>query len=299
MIRSVYFDDFADIRSAVSQRLLAVTDITLPTDGSAGPPPFDIEPLEKWLFEAYVRHYKDDTTRHGAFWAGFSDALETFLPSGSQNLECISRCAELLEHISNDPSIANVKKESFVQVNTLLARSTSMVSNGRNDSKTDTQSEANVLRLKTALFKIAFFTEQAPSFAAVLQTELDLRQVVLAATGAGPQLNTPLIADAICWLLRAWAHLGNRDILRRGLVTQWCMASDDHRERFEHGTRAMERVMQRCGENNDLVIWAELISAACGTPLAAGARRATTPRYFSGFKQRHDPVKFSISNRET
>lgn len=273
MTQSAYFDEFTAIKAAVSQRLLAKTAADLAQDGLAGPMPFDIEPLEKWLFEAYVRHYKDDLNRCDAFWVGFADALEKLLTTGTQNVECISRCAELLEHISNDPKVANVKKESFVEVNRLLALPAGPIK---------TEDESAALQLKTALLKIALFTTQQSYLTSVLQTDVDLRATVSLATSTVPLPSAQLISDAICWLFRAWSHTGNRDLSRRSLVRQWCVAAPDHLERLMHCAQAMERVMRRLGAVEELVIWTELVSSASNTPpppSAPSARRVSTPRY--------------------
>lgn len=273
MTQSAYFDEFTAIKAAVSQRLLAKTEADLPQDGSAGPMPFDIEPLEKWLFEAYVRHYKDDVNRRDAFWVGFADALEKLLTTGTQNVECISRCAELLEHISNDPKVANVKKESFVDVNRLLARPLGPIR---------ITGESEALQIKTALLKIALFTTQPSYLTSVLQTEVDLRATVSLATSAMPLPSAQLITDAICWLFRAWSYTGNRDLTRRSVARQWCTATPDHLERLLHCTKAMERVMTRLGAKDELVIWTELVSSASNVPpppSAPTARRVPTPNY--------------------
>lgn len=273
MTRSAYFDDFADIRNAVCQRLLAVTDADLPKDGSAGPPPFDIEPLEKWLFEAYVRHYKDEPNRHGAFWIGFADALEKLL-SGSQHFECVRRCSELLEHISNDPNINKVKKESFVETNRLLARPTT----------TDAASESDAIERQIALLKIALFTSTSGSLSSVLEVEERLRATLSLCLGTGPTPDAQLVADAICWLLRAWLHTENREVQRHRLLVQWC-AVDDHLERFGHCTEAMERVVRRCTPER-LDAWSELIAAATNRPLPATAHRAQKPGFYTGAERR-------------
>lgn len=88
-----------EIKRVVAKRLCVVEDQPL-SESEMGPTPFQDEPLERWLFEGYLRAYSLEPIQHQAFWEGVAEALFTLMPLDSaQHLEPLLRCTRLVDRI--------------------------------------------------------------------------------------------------------------------------------------------------------------------------------------------------------
>lgn len=267
-----FFDRFEEIRDAVRTRLTAATTADLPVDGTAGPRPFDIEPVEKWLYEAYTRHYKKDENRSSAFWVGLAGALETALPPTSEMQgRCIQHCADLMDQIANNHGIQSIKKEPFARVNEVLAT--------RRDSPA-ALGEVDILPVQASMLRIALLSSMNIASGAVLQTEQDLWTTIhrRLALKAG-DISVMRAADTLCVLFRAWAVLGRRNVNLQPIVRQWCQSGTVDKDRLASYMKRTRSLLNLSSARYDDAIWHSLEACVTGQPSVPSGSLSGVPRY--------------------
>lgn len=269
---SQFFDRFEEIRDAVRQRLTATSAAELPADGTAGPRPFDIEPLEKWLYEAYARSYKDDVDRLSAFWGGVAEALEEVVPPTSEAQgQCVKRCADLMDQIANNFGIQSVKKEPFARANEQLAMRL---------ANPTTLGEIDILTFQSSLLRIALLSSANPTSAAVLQTESNLwTSIHRLLVTHGPSAYQMLVADTLCVLFRAWAVLGRRNPDPQRIVRQSCQTGTVDKIRLEKYMKRTHSLLNLSMAVYEDAIWQSLQACVSGKPVISGVSRSGVPRY--------------------
>lgn len=266
-----FFDTKEDIRQAVRLRLLAAAPGALPPDGSAGPRPFDIEPLEKWLYEGFARHYVQDETRKAAFWFGVADSLsEAIPPTDATRIESVKRCANLLEQIANNFGATAIQIAAMGEMLKRPVFST-------------TQPElppAETLKLQVALLRIFLLLSGGLPHPQLLQLEFDTWKSIDANLASAPVLaDAMLTAEALCVLFRAWTLLRRRNPAEQAIVRGWCQSLVLDTSRVLAYMKRSHTLMKSSGAYFDPAIWAALESCVSGVRNSVEVGRSGIPRF--------------------
>lgn len=281
-----FFDTKEDIRQAVRLRILAATREALPTDGSAGPRPFDIEPLEKWLFEGFARHYVLDETRKAAFWFGVADSLaEVIPPTNAARIESVKLCASLLELIGNNFGSSAIQISAMGEI--LRRQAVSM--------PPPDLARAEALQLQVALLRIfVLLFEGLPSWQ-LLQLESDTWTSIHANLASAPiPADAMLNADALCILFRAWALLRRRNPAEQAIVRGWCQSGALDTDRVLARMKRSHILMKSSGAHFDPAIWASLESCVSGERNQFEVKRSGIPRFVSE-NSTHDQAMLALA----
>ena len=266
-----FFDDFADIRQAARLRLLAATSASLPTDGTAGPLPFDIEPLEKWLYEGFARHYVQDDNRKTAFWFGVADALKEAIPPTNESKgESVKRCANLMDQIANNFGASAIRIASMGELLKRPVASQAYPLLKRSDA----------LTLQVALLRIFLLLSGGKAHSHLLQIESDTWANLHVNLAAAPfPFDAMQSADALCVLFRAWALLRRRNPPEQAIVRGWCQSNVLDTNRLLAYMKRTRTLLKTSGAYFDPAIWAALESCVSGIPNPAEVSRSGTPRF--------------------
>ena len=267
-----FFDRFEAVRDSVRWRLTAKDAKALPLDGTAGPMPFDIEPLEKWLYEAYFRQYRNDETLRSAFWAGVAEAMEASVPPTNElHGICIKRCAELVDQIANNFGIETIGKKAFERVNTQIGKPGALPLGG--DVPED-------LMLQGALLRFSLLTSISVASVSVLQGEQALWTSINRCLADEPNaINVMLVADTLCGLFRAWATMGRRNVELQSIVRGWCLSGTVDKGRLESYMKRTQTLLERSGAEYDKAIWRTLETCVSGQPGLTARVPSSIPRY--------------------
>lgn len=270
-----FFDRFEAVRDSVKLRLTAKDARTLPLDGTAGPMPFDIEPLEKWLYEAYFRQYKDDETLQSAFWAGVAEAMEASVPPTNElHGICIKRSADLLDQIANNFGVKTIGTKAFERVNAQI---------GMQRATPHDVGVPDVLMLQGALLCFSLLTSVNGASTSVLQTEESLWTSIHRCLAADPNainaFNAMLMADTLCMLFRAWAIMGRREVALQSIVRGWCQSGTVDKGRLESYMKRTLSLLKLSKVKYDEAIWHTLESCVSGQPSLTTRRSSGVPRY--------------------
>jgi hypothetical protein len=266
-----YFNNKEDIRQVVKLRLQVDTADALPSDGTAGPQPFDIEPLEKWLYEGYARHYQHDEALKGAFWFGIADVLEDAIPATTAGrIETVKRCANLLDQIANNFGVASIQVAAIAR----------MLKRPATSSKQLVLSLADMLSLQVALLRIFLLVSGGRAHPQLLQAEFDtwstLHANVVAAT---MPFAATQAADAVCVLFRAWALMCRRNPHEQSIVRGWCQSNALDTLRLLAYMKRTHTLLKASGAYFDPAIWAALESCVTGTRNQVRAKTSSVPRF--------------------
>lgn len=267
-----FFDRFEAVRDSVKLRLTAKDANALPLDGTAGPTPFDIEPLEKWLYEAYFRQYKDQETLQSAFWAGVAEAMEASVPPTNElHGICIKRSADLLDQIANNFGAETIGKKAFERVNAQI---------GMPRARPHAVGVTDVLMLQGALLRFSLLTSPNGESTSVLQTEEALwTSVHRCLAGDSNGINVMLGADTLCMLFRAWAIMGRREVTLQSIVRGWCQSGTVDKGRLESYMKRTLSLLKLSKAKYDEAIWHTLESCVRGQPSWTAGRSSGIPRY--------------------
>ena len=248
-----FFDRFEAVRESVKLRLTANDAKALPLDGTAGPMPFDIEPLEKWLYEAYFRQYKDDEILQSAFWAGVAEAMEASVPpTNALHSICIKRSADLLDQIANNFGAETIGKRAFERVNAQIGMQRAAPHDG---------GVTDVLMLQLALLRFSLLTSTNGASTSVLQAEEALWTSIHRCLADDPKaLNAILGADTLCTLFRAWAIMGRREVALQSVVRGWCQSGSVDKGRLENYMKRTLSLLKLSKAKYDEAIWHTLES---------------------------------------
>lgn len=269
-----FFDRFEAVRNSVKLRLTAKDAKALPLDGTAGPTPFDIEPLEKWLYEGYFRRYKDDETLRSAFWAGVAEAMEVSIPPANElHGKCIKRSADLLDQIANNFGVETIGQKAFERVNVQISKPHAVSDDG---------GVTNVLMLQVALLRLALLTSSNRTSNSVLQAEEVLWTSIHRCLANDPNaINVMLRADALCTLFRAWATMGRREVVLQSIVRSWCQLGAVDKSRLESYMKRALTLLKQSKVKFDESIWHTLESCVSGQPSLRSRASSGIPRYRS------------------
>jgi hypothetical protein len=267
-----FFDRYEAVRDSVKLRLTAKDAKALPLDGTAGPRPFDIEPLEKWLYEAYFRQYKDDETLRAAFWAGVAEAMEASVPPTNEvHGVCIKRSADLLDQIANNLGAETIGKKAFEQVNAQIGMQRATPHDG---------GVTDVLMLQGALLRFSLLTSPYGASTSVLQTEETLWTSIHRCLVNDPNaINVMLSADTLCVLFRAWAIMGRREVALQSIVRGWCQSGTVDKGRLASYMKRTLTLLKLSKAEYDEAIWHTLESCATGQLSLAARYPSGIPRY--------------------
>ena len=267
-----FFDRFEAVRDSVKLRLKAKDAKELPLDGTAGPMPFDIEPLEKWLYEAYFRQYKDDETLQSAFWAGVAEAMEASVPPTNElHGICIKRSADLLDQISNNFGAETIGKKAFERVNAQIGIQRNVPLDG---------SVTDGLMLQGALLRFSLLTSPSGASTSVLQAEEALWTSIHRCLANAPNsINAMLRADTLCTLFRAWALMGRREVALQSIVRGWCQSGTVDKSRLVSYMKRTLSLLKLSKAICDEAIWHTLESCVSGRPSFTARGSSGIPRY--------------------
>lgn len=267
-----FFDRFEAVRDSVKLRLTAKDAQALPLDGTAGPMPFDIEPLEKWLYEAYFRQYKDDETLQSAFWAGVAEAMEASVPPTNELHDiCIKRSADLIDQIANNFGTETIGKKAFERVNAQICIQRAAPHDGN---------AKDVLMLQGALLRFSLLTSRNGAWTSVLQTEEALWTSIHRYLANDPNaINAMLGADTLCTVFRAWASMGRREVALQPIVREWCQSGTVDKGRLESYMKRAFTLLKLSKATFDDAIWHTLESCISGQPSLNGRPASSVPRY--------------------
>jgi hypothetical protein len=267
-----FFNRFEAVRGSVKLRLTAKDAKALPADGTAGPMPFDIEPLEKWLYEAYYRQYKDDETLRSAFWAGVAEAIDASIPLTNESHGiCIKRSADLLDQIANNLGADKIVKKVFERANELIVIQRAGPHNG---------GVTDVLMLQSALLRFTLLTSPNGAVTSVLQTEESLWTSIYRCLADDTNaLNAMLGADTLCTLFRAWAIMGRRQVECQSVVRGWCQSGSVDKGRLENYMKRTLTLLRLSKAEYDEAIWRTLESCVSGQPSFTIGGSSGIPRY--------------------
>ena len=267
-----FFDRFEAVRDSVKLRLTAKDAKALPLDGTAGPMPFDIEPLEKWLYEAYFRQYKDDELLQAAFWAGVAEAMEISVPPTNElHGICIKRSADLLDQIANNLGAEAIGKRAFERTNAQIAMQRAVPHGG---------GVTDVLMLKGALLRFSLLTSSSGASASVLQTEASLWTSIHSCLADDPKaIHAMLGADTLCTLFRAWAIMGRREVALQSIVRGWCQSGTVDKGRLASYMKRSLTLLKLSKAKYNEAIWHTLESSVSGQPSFTARGSSGIPRY--------------------
>lgn len=267
-----FHDKYEGVRDSVKLRLTAKDATALPLNGIAGPRPFDIEPLEKWLYEAYARHYKDNETLQSAFWAGVAEAIETSVPQTNESQGiCIKRTADLLDQIANNFGVEKINNKAFERANELI-KMQSAISLGVGGIE--------VLMLQGALLRFSLLTSHNGASGSVLQSEYDFWKSIHRCLADSPSaINLMVGADMLCMLFRAWAIMGRREVALQSIVRGWCQSGTIDKGRLESYMKRTLTLLKRSGAKFNEAIWNTLEICVSGQPSPPTHISSGIPRY--------------------
>lgn len=267
-----FFDRFEAVRDSVKLRLTVKDAKALPLDGTAGPMPFDIEPLEKWLYEAYFRQYKDDETLRSAFWVGVAEAMEASVPLTNElHGICIKRSADLLDQIANNLGVETIGKEAFQQANVQIGMQRALPLDG---------GVTDGLMLQGALLRFSLLTSPSGASASILQTEESLWTSIHRCFVNDPNaINAMLAADTLCLLFRAWAIMGRREVALQYIVRGWCQSGTIDKGRLVSYMKRTLSLLKLSKAKCDAAIWHTLESCVSGQQSFTTRSSSGVPRY--------------------
>jgi len=267
-----FFDRFEAVRDSVKLRLTAKDAKALPLDGTAGPMPFDIESLEKWLYEAYIRRYKNDEILQSAFWAGVAEAMEASVPPTNESHGiCIKRSADLLDQIANNFGAETIGKRAFERVNAQIGKQRAAPHDG---------GVTDVLMLEGALLRLSLLTSPNGAWTSVLQAEKALWTSIHRCLANDPTaINVMLVADTLCVLFRAWALMGRREVALQSIVRGWCQSGTVDKGRLESYMKRTSSLLKLSKAKYDEAIWHTLESCVSGQPSFIARGSSCIPRY--------------------
>lgn len=267
-----FFDRYETVRDSVKLRLTAKDAKALPLDCTAGPMPFDIEPLEKWLYEAYFRRYKDDEILRAAFFAGVAEAMEASVPPTNEfHCICIKRSADLLDQIANNFGSETIEKKRFERANTLI---------GMLRAVPHDVDAAEVLMLQGALLRFSLLTSPSGESNSVLKTEDSLWTSIHRCLVNDPSaIHVMLGADTLCVLFRAWAIIGRREVALQSIVRGWCQSGTVDKGRLESYMKRALTLLKLSRAKYDEAIWHTLESCVMGQPRLTARSSSGVPRY--------------------
>jgi len=265
-------NQFSDVRDTVKLRLTAKDADALPLDGTAGPRPFDIEPLEKWLYEAYARYYKNDETFNSAFWAGLAGAMEASVPIINEtHRNCIKRSADLIDQIANNFGVEAILKKAFERVNELI---------GMQRETLQDVDDINALMLQGAVLRFSLLTSPDGTSNSVLQSEKVLWESIhRCMVNDCNAVSVMLVADTLCTLFRAWAIMGRRELVLQPIVRVWCQTGAVDKGRLESYMKRNLSLLKLSRARYNEAIWQTLESCVSGRPHSANAVPSAIPRY--------------------
>jgi hypothetical protein len=267
-----FFDRFEAVRDSVKFRLTAKDAKALSLDGTAGPMPFDIEPLEKWLYEAYFRQYQDDETLQAAFWAGVAEAMEASIPPTNESHGiCIKRSADLLDQIANNFGAETIGEKAFERANVQI---------GMQRAPPHDVGVTDVLTLQGALLRFSLLTSPNGAWASVLQAEDALWTSIHRCLANDPNaINAMLGADTLCTLFRAWALMGRREVALQSIVRGWCQSGSVDKGRLESYMKRTLSLLKLSKAKYDEAIWYTLESCVSGQLSFSARGSSGIPRY--------------------
>lgn len=269
-----FSDRFEAVRDSAKLRLMAKDAKVLPLDGTAGPIPFDIEPLEKWLYEAYFRKYKDDETLQSAFWAGVAEAMEASIPPTNESHGiCIKRSADLLDQIANNFGAETIGKKAFERANVQIGVQRVAPHQG---------GVTAVLMLQGALLRFALLTSPNGEWTSVLQAEDAMWTSIHRCLANDPNaINAMLGADTLCTLFRAWVLMGRREVALQPIVRGWCQSGSVDKGRLESYMKRTLSLLKLSRAKYDEAIWLTLETCVSGQPSLNARVSSGIPRYRS------------------
>lgn len=267
-----FFDRFEAVRDSVKLRLTAKDAKALPLDGTAGPMPFDIESLEKWLYEAYFRQYKDDKTLQAAFWAGVAEAMEASVPPTNElHGICIKRSADLLDQIANNFGAETIGEKAFERANVQIGLQRAAPHDG---------GVTDVLMLQGALLRFTLLTSPNGAWNSVLQAEDALWTSIHRCLANDPNaINAMLGADTLCTLFRSWALMGRREVALQSIVRGWCQSGIVDKGRLESYMKRTLSLLKLSKAKYDEAIWHTLEICVSGQPSFIARGSSGIPRY--------------------
>jgi hypothetical protein len=279
---SEYFDSKEDIRQAVRLRLQVEAAADLPTDGTAGPQPFDIVPVEKWLYEGYARHYHRDEIGRTAFWSGIADVLEDAIPPTSEaRIETVKRCANLLDQLANNFGVTAIQATAMAGLLKRPATSSSHLALSR----------ADALSLEVALLRIFLLVSSGRAHPQLLQAESDTWTTLHANVAAAPSpFAAAQSADAVCVLFRAWALMRRRNPHEQAIVRGWCQSGPLDITRLLAYMKRTHTLLKASGAYFDPAIWAALESCVTGARNLVGAKPSGVPRFSYAVAANQQPM---------
>lgn len=267
-----FFDKFEAVRDSTKLRLTAKDDRALPLDGAAGPIPFDIEPLDKWLYEAYIRQYKSNQILQSAFWSGIADAIDACIPSTTElHGICIKRSTDLLEQIANNFGVETLGKQAFERINAQIGMQRGTPRGG---------AATDVFMLQSALLRFALLTSPNGASTSVLRTEDALWTHIHRCLADAPStINAMLGADTLCLLFRAWAIMGRREVMLQVKVRNWCQTGTVDKVRLEGYMKRTLSLLKLSNAAYDEAIWRTFESCVSDQQCSTSRRSSGIPRY--------------------
>ena len=267
-----FFDRYETVRDSVKLRLTAKDAKALPLDCTAGPMPFDIEPLEKWLYEAYFRRYKDDEILRAAFFAGVAEAMEASVPPTNESHGiCIKRSADLLDQIANNFGAETIGKKAFERANAQIGIQRAAPHDG---------GVTDVLMLQGALLRFSLLTSPNGAWTSVLQAEEALWTSIHRCLANDPNaINIMLGADTLCTLFRAWALMGRREVALQSIVRGWCQSGSVDKGRLESYMKRTLSLLKLSKAKYDEAVWHTLESCVSGQQSSTIRSSSGVPRY--------------------
>lgn len=250
-----FFDQFDQVRQSTRQRLTSADSNALPADGSAGPRPFDIEPLEKWLYEAYMRHYKNNPELAQAFWLGVAEALtdHVHVTQKQQGMSLLAVVA-LIESLACTLSISVIPKKTFAQTTELLTKPLGMLFDGG----------IRPLRIHSALLELALLTGSLES---QNQMESALWGEVKREIAKHPnELIDPLLAHGVAMCASAWSVMHRSRPADLSFLTTWYHPNEQETIQLQEHLRHAQALLQRMQRSCDERVWASVESGLTGRP---------------------------------
>jgi hypothetical protein len=225
--------DRDEIKRVVSKRLCAAEDQPI-VESEMGPAPFQDEPLERWLFEGYLRAYRLEPIQHQAFWEGVADAVFNLLPlDDARHLGPLLRCSRLLARIGLRFTAKALQQEALHKRTVLSAHVA---------DRLGFSIDKQTLALQT-MARIALWL--SPAQAWTLQWDKTIEALVAHAQNHWDELETTRKVELLALVSQTYAIWGRRNGPMQTQIKIWKQTIDA--ELLEIYQTTMDDFFQRTG----------------------------------------------------
>ncbi|MBK4738928.1 hypothetical protein [Noviherbaspirillum pedocola] len=276
-----FFTNHDEIVRAVQLRLTEKDGTLLSAD--AGPPTFDSEPPQQWLYDAFYSAYADNENQRISFWVGVAEVLENCLPPMSNDsAEVLKRTVNLIESIYINIGSEKIYSGAFREVVGRMHDAQKKLVPNKDLIFSLLSRQIDVTNL-AILIKSA---DEDNTLEVSLAPHIEALQAMLVTASRSQTrelsvLDSTIILRALTMLARAWISSGSRDINSRLIIPEWISHKPITAERFQGYFNRMVKLLTKAGAPESVSLTVKDIEAlitGMRPSIVAGKPRSRIPR---------------------